>query len=217
MVQAEPTLGEVRFYTIFAIPLDDRVIVHCMPVAKSVELVDGKEYGNIGVFHASPVRGEGKSYTSKRFGIAFTYPSNFSLFESAANMSDGSSFDGAVTISPEPATSRALDPSFLGEGPANMAFIFYRNTKHLPLERWIKETNTAYTNYNPEVEPAIKLSTTKIAGMSAFTYHSDMGLYVTDYYAFLYKDWAVLFVVGDMGSETNSYKDRVLSSLTLKL
>lgn len=215
VVHADSGYGEVKFYTLFRIPLDLHMSVNCLRTASSTGLVDGKAYNTLGVFHDSQVVDGTKSYASQRFGISFKYPIDFSVFEGEADASGVSPSDGFVSISPEPYTTQALMREFAGELPPSMGFAFYRNTQHLPLERWIKETNPAYTNYIPS-DSTSKLTQTTITGAPAFKYHSEMGLYVTDYVTFLYKDWAVMFVINDMGPKTQADMQAVLTSLQLK-
>lgn len=212
VVHADSGYGEMKFYTLFRIPLKLNMSINCLRTASSTGLVDGKEY-SIGVFHDSQVVDGTKSYTSQRFGLSFKYPIDFSVFDGGPDTSGVSPSDGYISIGPEPYTTQALTREFPGELPAGMAFSFYRNTQHLPLERWIKETNPAYTNYNPSVDPTTNLTQTTIAGVPAFKYHSEMGLYVTDYVTFLYKDWTVMFVVNDMGPNTQADMQAILSSI----
>jgi hypothetical protein len=222
MAYADYSLYIVRDGKLYVIvinlpPAEAQYVKHSIQfVAKPLVYTDGSTY-SVGTYHASPIVNGLKSYSSARFGLSFSYPENFSLFEGGADTSGASPSDGYISISPEPYTSQALGREFAGELPPAMAFSFYRNTQHLSLDEWVRQGNPAYTNYNPFYDPTANVVATTVAGgVPAFRYHSEMGLYVTDYVVFMYKDWAVQFSINDMGADTAEDSQTVLSSLTLR-
>ena len=101
-----------------------------------------------------------------------------------------------------------------GGAPGGIVLTFYqKQNQFLSLEQWLRTNPSG--NFNPEFAPDAELSLalTTITGMSAMTYHSDFGMYPTDYVAFTYKDW---FVLASNATDAKNDFEKVLSTIVIQ-
>ncbi|MDB5187971.1 MAG: hypothetical protein JWO50_491 [Candidatus Kaiserbacteria bacterium] len=178
-------------------------------------LIDGKTYAAVGIYRASGAVKSGlKSYTSDEFGISFNYPQDYLLFDNH-EQSEQNIFHSFV-MAPDGPVRQAIiraEAGIGGEGPESVVITFINNPKSLSLEQWIKTSNNAYSNYHAD-EPSSALTAATVAGVPAFKYHSDLGLYASDYAAFQKGKWIVLVSApSDLKNEFNT----VLTSIKLNL
>ncbi len=203
IVSANAYGGEARVYTLFRIPLDFFTIrITCDPGLRPLTLMDGEQIDSVGTFRDSAVEQGLKAYRSDAMGISFEYPSGYLLFENQ------STFNGveyhSFTIAPAEQMLQAIARAragFAGEGPASIGITFMSNPKSLPLEQWMR-SDTAHSNFNPDADPtaASSLASTSVAGLPARAWRADLGLYASQYVAFLYGDWVVVVNADDDGA-----------------
>jgi hypothetical protein len=192
-----------KFAAHTTVPVDGNDVSGGVPPPS--HLVDGQTYPAFGTYHAAGVMMSGmNSFTSESLGISFAYPKRYLLFEKESNSGQYTfhSFVMAESVSMQEAVARA-QAGIGGEGPESVVIAFISNPGSLSLGQWVKSANSAYTNYHPD-DPSNGLSTTSIAGLTAFKYHSDLGLYATDYVAFQKRDQIVLVSApSDLRTEFN--------------
>lgn len=182
-------------------------------------LIDGKEYLG-GTYYESSVIDGMKSFVSERFDIAFNYPEGYLLFESEMKDEPQAQFSfvaGSIVLGLDLPVRQSIMRAEAGRGggaPGGIVLTFYqKQNQSLSLEQWL-QTNPS-GNFDPEFAPDIELSlsSTTIAGMPALKYHSDFGMYPTDYVAFTYKDWYVL--ASDATDAKNDF-GKILSTIEIQ-
>lgn len=190
-----------------------------------VTLVDGKTYYS-GIYHDSPVANGLKSYCSERFALSLNYPEGYVLFEGETeggpqaryNYVAGSIVMG-LDLSVRESIARA-EAGYGGGAPSGITLTFFlKSDQSLTLEKWLRSNPNG--NFNSAVDPDAErtLTPTTIAGMPAFKYHSDFGMYPTDYAVFAYGNWFVQASSGDTGGYADGDAmldfETVLSSIKL--
>lgn len=187
-----------------------------------VTLIDGKTY-NGGVFHDSPVTNSKKSYTSTHFDISFDYPSDYVLFEGLTEGGPQAQYSfvaGSIVMGLDLPVRQSIaraQAGHSGESGAGMALTFYaRQNQSLSLEDWLRSNPSG--NFNPAFDPGAEktLAPTTVGGVPALTYHSDMGMYATDYVAFAYGKWFVLASFNNTEDNKKEAFETVLSSIQLQ-
>ena len=186
-----------------------------------VTLVDGKNYNYAGIYRASPVANGLKSYTSNRFGVSFNYSPDYVLFENAVEGGPQAQYSfvaGSIVMGLDLPVRQSIaraEAGYGGGSPAGIVLTFYKPDQSVSLEQWLRSNPSG--NFNPAFDPGAErtLISTTIAGVPAFRYHSDLGMYATDYAAFTYGDWFVLANVNTEGNEGRAF-ETVLSSIQLK-
>lgn len=159
----------------------------------SATLSDGKTYP-IGVFRDAPLSDGKRVFSAGEFGIAFEYPSEYLLFEHEGDTTGESDFYhnfNIVSEGPALETIARAEAGLPGEGPPSVAITFYNNPDNYSPAQWVREANSAYTNYHAEDRVATLASTT-VDGVPAIAYSSSYGLYASDYVAFAHGKWIVV-------------------------
>jgi len=182
-------------------------------------LIDGKEYYG-GMYHESSVVNGMKSFVSERFDIAFNYPEGYLLFESEMKDEPQAQFSfvaGSIVLGLDLPVRQSIMRAEAGRGsgaPGGIVLTFYQPQDQSPsLEQWLRTNPSG--NFNPEFAPDTDLSlmSTTIAGMPVLKYHSDFGMYPTDYVAFTYKDW---YVLASDATDAKTDFDKVLSTIVIQ-
>ncbi len=183
-----------------------------------VTLVDGKKYYP-GIYHASPVANGLKSYTSDRFGVSLNYSPDYVLFENTIEGGPQAQYnfvDGSIVMGLNLPVRESIARAEAGHGggaPSGIVLTFFlKSDQSVSLEQWLR--SNPHGNFNPTVDPDAErtLTSTTIAGMPAFNYHSNFGMYSTDYAVFTFGNWFVEASSG--GTETDF--ETVLASLKIK-
>lgn len=191
-----------------------------------VTLINGKNYGP-GIYHSSPVANGLKSYTSERFGVSLNYPPDYVLFENTIEGGPQAQYnfvDGSIVIDldlPVRESIARAEAGYGGEGPSGIVLTFFlKSDKSVSLEQWLRSNPNG--NFTPSVDPDAErtLTSTTIAGMPAFKYHSNFGMYSTDYVVFTFGNWFVQASSGDTegyaGEKAKKDFETVLSSIKLQ-
>jgi hypothetical protein len=182
-------------------------------------LIDGKEYYP-GTYYDSSVVNGMKFYLSEWFDISFNYPEGYLLFESEVKDEPQAQFSfvaGSIVLGLDLPVRQSIMRAEAGRGggaPGSIVLTFYQpQDQSLSLEEWLRSNPSG--NFNPEFAPDAEhsLMSTTIAGMPALKYHSDFGMYPTDYVAFTYKDWYVL--ASDATDAKNDF-EKVLSTIVIQ-
>ncbi len=178
------------------------------------QLVDGTTYAAVGTYHAANTGRNGmKSYASHEFGMSWSYPQDYLLFETS-EQTGPYTFHSFVMASSLPIrqTIAYAEAGFAGEGPESVVITFISSAQPLTLEQWLLSEHSSYTNYHSD-DPSNALAPTTVAGAPAFKYHSDRGLYASDYSMFQKGMWTVII------SAPSDLKDElatVQTSITLQ-
>lgn len=182
-------------------------------------LIDGTEYYP-GTYHQSSVVGGIKSYVSEQFAIAFDYPEGYLLFESKVEGNPQAQFNfvaGSIVLGLDLPVRQSIVRAEAGRGggaPGGIVLTFYQPLQQsLSLEQWLRTNPSG--NFNPEFAPDAErsLAPTTIVGVPALKYHSDFGLYPTDYVAFTYQDW---YVLASNATDTKTDFDQILSTIVIQ-
>jgi len=233
-----PTDFGGKAYTIFRIPIgilhgqaDESYGISCLlpapagvvsttsgPIITPADLTDGERVEWLGVYHASDVIVNGmKSYISDTLGMSLKYPDGYLLFDNEGG--EGASAYHSLVIGPDGPMRETIARAaagFAGEGPESIVVSFYNNPTSLSLEAWLR-AHEVQSNFHPSVpsDPSLNavLTPTTVGGVSAFKYHSALGLYDSDYVAFQYKDW---IVIASSASDLSKDFNAVLTSIQLK-
>lgn len=186
-----------------------------LPEKAKVELplVDGVRIDWLGVFHDSLVVGGLKSFHSEELSVSLKYPDDYLLFENEGG--EGISAFHSLRIIREKALSQSITYQQAGL-PASIGITFYPKPESLSLETWMRE-DEGHSNFHAS-DPSNNLTSTTVAGLPAFKYHSSFGLFENDYIAFRYGRWMVLAAVNadpNMKSMKSDFQT-VLSSFILQ-
>ena len=182
-------------------------------------LIDGTEYYP-GTYHESSAVDGLKSYASEQFAVAFNYPEDYLLFESKTEDAPQAQFSfvaGSIVLGLDLPVRQSIMRAEAGRGggaPDGIVLTYYQpQDQSLSLEEWLRTNPSG--NFNPEFAPDAErsLTPTTVAGMPALKYHSDFGMYPTDYVAFTYKDWYVL--ASDATDAKNDF-EKVLSTIVIQ-
>ena len=181
---------------------------------------DGDSVEWLGVFHDSRIQNGAKSFDSTEFGISFTYPVDYLLFQN----DDGRPEVQNIIIGSEAAFVQSITQGVPGETPPSLYVAFYHeptlavsNIDHEDyLMRWMEE-HTESSNFHPG-DPTNARASTIIAGVPAFRYHSSIGLYDSNEYAvFVHKEWVVVVSVHDARNENRKeIFETLLASILLR-
>lgn len=174
----------------------------------------------LGVYQEVPIENRFKVYQSDEFGISFSYPEEYLLFEIQGEGAGGREYY-IVTLMPDtPFIRDAIAGTLEGdtEWPTSIHFSFYREPNlTISLEEWVR-TNQLQSNFDPS-DPAqdAVLTPATVAGVPALQYRVG-GLYWMDTTTFTYSDWVVLATVDSFTPEGNSKKidfENILSTIAL--
>lgn len=192
-----------------------------------VTLVDGKNYNYPGIYHASPVADNFKSYTSEQFGLSLNYSPDYVLFENAMEGGPQERYNfvaGSIVMGLDLPVRESIARAEAGHGggaPSGIVLTFFlKSDQSVSLEQWLRSNPNG--NFNPAVDPNAErtLMSTTIAGVPAFKYHSDFGMYATDYVVFTFENWFVQASSDDTegyaGEKTKTDFEAVLASLKIK-
>lgn len=159
--------------------------------APGISLADGQRYV-FGVFRAASAVGGLKTFASDSLGISLKYPTGYSLFENEGEVG-GMTFRSVVIALDEPAREAIAraQAGLPGEGPESIVITFVNDPRSLSLEEWIKSANNPYANYN-SADPANALTPAQVSGVPALKYHTDLGLYASEYVVFRKGDEIVI-------------------------
>ena len=173
-----------------------------------VTLVDGKKYYS-GIYHVSPVVNGLKSYTSDRFGVSLNYSSDYVLFENTIEGGPQAQYnfvDGSIVMGLDLPVRESIARAEAGHGggaPSGIVLTFFlKSDQSVSLEQWLRSNPNG--NFNPTVDPDAErtLTSTTIAGVPGFKYHSNFGMYATDYVVFTFGNWFVQASSGDVGTHS---------------
>ncbi len=182
-------------------------------------LIDGRKYYP-GVYHATSAVNGTKSYHSERFGVSLDYPEDYLLFENEVEGGPQARYGfvaGSIVLGQDLPVRQSIVRAEAGHGggaPPGIALTFYlKQDQSLSLEEWLRTNPSG--NFNPDVDPDAERSlvSATIGGLPAFRYHSDFGMYATDYAAFAYGNW---FVLANAPDDTRQDFDAVLGSIRLR-
>lgn len=171
-----------------------------------VTLVDGENYNYPGTYHASPVTQGLKSYHSERFGISFNYSPDYVLFENTVEGGPQAQYnfvDGSIVMGLDLPVRQSIaraEAGYGGGAPSGIVLTFFlKLDQSVSLEQWLRSNPNG--NFNSTVDPEAErtLTSTTIAGAPALKYHSDLGMYATDYTVFTFGNWFVQASSGDTG------------------
>jgi hypothetical protein len=177
-------IGAIYFLLRFA-PSPGRVS-YTSDQIEPARIMDGQVIQWLGTYRASSAEGGVKSYASTTLGVAFEYPAGYLLF----TREDDAWTNAYASIVLAPATSTLesiarADAGFGGEGPGIISIQFFEKPGiPFSLEDWLR-THTNYTNFDPANDPAIQLASTTVAGISALTYQTSLGLEALNYRIFV--------------------------------
>lgn len=191
-----------------------------------VTLIDGKKYYS-GIYHASSVANGLKSYTSDRFSISLNYSPDYVLFENTIEGGPQAQYnfvDGSIVMGldlPVRESIARAEAGYGGGAPSGIVLTFFlKSDQSVSLEQWLRSNPNG--NFNPTVDPDAErtLMSTTIAGIPVFKYHSNFGMYSTDYVVFTFGNWFVQASSGDTagsaGEKAKSDFEAVLSSIKLQ-
>lgn len=174
----------------------------------AVTLIDGKKYYP-GIYHASPVANGLKSYISDRLGVSLNYSPDYVLFENATEGGPQAQYNfvaGSIVMGLDLPVRESIARTESGHGggaPSGIVLTFFlKSDQSVSLEQWLRSNPNG--NFNPVVDPNAErtLTRTTIAGVPALKYHSDMGMYPTDYAVFTFGNWFVQASSGDVGTHS---------------
>ncbi|PIR83662.1 hypothetical protein COU18_03200 [Candidatus Kaiserbacteria bacterium CG10_big_fil_rev_8_21_14_0_10_51_14] len=147
-------------------------------------------------------------YENSEYGIRFKYPASYKVQEHEVGNSERGHY--AIVLIDKEALANLPEA---GEGPTVMSVDIYQNNlDQLSLENWIRGINDS--NFKLSIDG--KLSSTSVAGVSAYFYRWD-GLYRADSYALAHKDNIVVFSATYLGEKDQIRKDfeKVMDSVVL--
>lgn len=170
---------------------------------RPITLVDGKNYYP-GTYYASPVANGLKSYHSDRFGVSLNYSSDYVLFENLVKSdSQGqySSTGGSIVMDLDLPVRESIARAEAGQGGGTSSGIvltfFPKLDPSVSFLQWLRSNPNG--NFNPADNPSVErtLTSTTIAGVPMFKYHSDIGMCSTDFAVFAFGKWFVMASSGD--------------------
>ncbi|HAT68789.1 MAG TPA: hypothetical protein DCS20_04210 [Candidatus Yonathbacteria bacterium] len=173
-------------------------------------LVDGGKYYT-GIYHVSSVVDGVKSYHSDRFGVSLNYSPDYVLFENAMEGGPQERYNfvaGSIVIGldlPVRESIARAESGYGGEAPSGIVLTFFlKSDQSVSLEQWLRSNPNG--NFNPAIDPDAEhtLTSTTIAGVPALKYHSDFGMYPTDYVVFTFGNWFVQASSGDTGGDAGN-------------
>ena len=232
VTRAERGGGDAQFYTLFRIPIGGQMHTICDFAAPAtgettitpVTLVDGKNYNYPGTYHASPVANGLKSYTSERYSVSFNYSPDYVLFENTVEGGPQAQYNfvaGSIVMGLDLPVRQSIaraEAGYGGGAPSGIVLTFFlKSDQSVSLEQWLRSSPNG--NFNPAVDPDAErtLMSATIAGVPALKYHSEMGMYPTDYAVFTFGNWFVQASSGNTeGSDARSDFETVLASLKVK-
>lgn len=185
-----------------------------------VILVDGKNYNYSGTYHASSVANSLKSYRSDRFSVSLNYSPDYVLFENMVEGGPQAQYNfvaGSIVMGldlPVRESIARAEAGYGGGSPLGIVLTFFlKSDQSVSLEQWLR--SNPHGNFNPTVDPDAErtLTRTTIADVPAFKYHSDMGMYPTDYAVFTFGNWFVEASAGNIG--TGSEQDEAQNFKTV--
>jgi hypothetical protein len=192
-----------------------------------VTLVDGKNYNYPGTYHASPVANGLKSYRSERFGVSLNYSPDYVLFENTIEGGPQARYNfvaGSIVMGldlPVRESIARAEAGYGGGAPSGIVLTFFlKSDQSISLEQWLRSNPNG--NFNPVIDPDAErtLTSTTIAGVPAFKYHSNFGMYSTNYIVFTFGNWFVQASSGDTegyaGEKAKRDFEAVLSSIKLQ-
>lgn len=195
-------------------PTDENTITPTM-------LVDGKKYYP-GIYHSSPVLDGLKSYHSDRYGISLNYSSDYVLFENSIEGGPQAQYnfvDGSIVMGldlPVRESIARAEAGYYGGAPSGIVLTFFlKSDQSVSLEEWLRSNPNGNFNLAADSDAERTLASTTIAGVPALKYHSDFGMYPTDYAVFTFGNWFVQASSGDTGDNTRSDFQTVLDSIQL--
>lgn len=175
-----------------------------------VTLVDGKKYYS-GIYHASPIANGLKFYHSDRFGVSLSYSPDYVLFENTVEGGPQAQYNfvaGSIVMGldlPVRESIARAESGYGGEAPSGIVLTFFlKSDQSVSLEQWLRSNPNG--NFNPAIDPDTErtLTSTTIAGVPALKYHSDFGMYPTDYVVFTFGNWFVQASSGDTGGDAGN-------------
>jgi|GEM_PF-6068484 len=191
-----------------------------------VTLVDGRTYYS-GIYHDSPTVNGLKSYRSERFGVSLNYSSDYVLFENTIEGGPQAQYNfvaGSIVMGldlPVRESIARAEAGYGGGAPSGIVLTFFlKSDQSISLDQWLRSNPNG--NFNPVIDPDAErtLTSTTIAGVPAFKYHSNFGMYSTDYVVFTFGNWFVQASSGDTegsaGEKAKSDFETVLASLKIK-
>lgn len=185
VTKAEPGGGEVKFYTLFRIPLDTMRTICDYTVTE---------------------------YKSDQFGISFNYPINYVLSEGNG---EGSAADAYfIGLTPRPSPTPELPPGTQVdlEPSPGIHFGFYREADQADsFDEWVRKQMIYRAGPDNVQEPIFHSIT--VGGVSAVRYLDASGFYQRDTVLLKHGDWMVQIAADDATYFKTDF-DSVLSSIT---
>lgn len=166
-----------------------------------------------GIYRESSVRNGLKEYRSDLFGVSFSYPERYLLFETKGEGAEGKEYY-VVTLVPDSPFIRDLMKGvpYDTEGPPSIHFSFYRErSRSVSLEAWIRANWQSNFDSSDPAQSGV-LTPTAVAGIPALSYHYE-GLYSVDVVAFVYGEWIVIAGVDDAACAGDHMRDDFTSTL----
>lgn len=213
ITQAERGSGEAQFYTLFRIPFGGKMHTICDYAVNNPDplpLTDGTNVDGFGQFRDSSIKDGSKSFTSGQYGISFTYPSNYFVFDARSANADGENY--GIGVIP--------DSSFLREAVANahnepgmiprISIFFYHDDSNASLEEIARKR---IIRANGESAPIPTFNKTTVGGVPAIRHIDTSGLYQRDTVLLRHGDWMVQ-IAADDSTYFKTDLDSVLSSTT---
>jgi hypothetical protein len=173
----------------------------------------------LGTYQEAPSHNGLKKYQSDRFGVSFSYPEKYLLFETKGEGFEGREYY-VVSLRPDSPFIRDLMKGvhYDTETPPAIHLSFYREpSRSLSLEVWVRANSLSNFDLSDPAQSGA-LEPTTVAGVPAFAYHYE-GLYSVDAIAFAYDDWVVIAAVDATTSGTDPQKDdfrAILASVQLE-
>jgi len=208
VMSADASHGDVKFYTLFRIPLDLNIAINCLLVAPTI--TEGTNVDGLGQFRDSKVTDSKKSFASNKYGISFTYPSNYFVFDTRSANADGENY--AISIMPD---SHALRQALANEHNEpgmipRISIFFYHSDSNASLEDIAREK---IVHANGEGAPIPTFNKTTVGDISAIRYTDASGLYSRDTVLLKHGDWMVQ-ISADDATYFKTDLDSILSSIT---
>lgn len=134
-----------------------------------------------------PLTFEDKLYHSAQYGMSFSYPDGYQLFERDEQTPERT-MHSVILISDEYVNLESM------EGPPAITVTVFENMENTSLEDWIK--GNSFSNYKLSSQET--LTPVSVAGEPALSYEYS-GLYETDAVALLHDGRVYLFTAGWLG------------------
>ena len=195
-------------------PPSDTTSVSTIISTVPLSVADGAIVEGFGQFHDSPIINGRKTFSSDRYGVSFTYPSNYFTFTATSTNSDKSETYGIGLLQDSSPLREAIAGTHNEPGmiPRISILMYLQKGSDVSLEELARQ-RIVYANGDSAPIPIFSKLT--VSGIPAIRYTDASGLYSRDTVLFRHSDWMVQ-IAADDATYFKTDLDSILASIQLK-